>query len=306
SGRISCLSRKCAIRSPSASAHLRDKQDIRPLDAWMNWLVQVADAWQFIERSINSPELDLPVQRELFKLGCFKWQEWRPLVLFWTMAFQRNRQAKTAVRRFKFVHARCAAISVLELDADSRAYRFRKALTGAARGVVFSQDKRDDLPLNFQPRFRARIKERLLLPIENHEVRRALVLWHDLNLRTALPGDPANFWSRASIEHVLPRKPEPGSQWLVDFPDAETRYLAFASLGNLGVIDRRLQSKAANEDWEGDGGKQALFVAEGQHIKYNSMAGIGHVPRWTADVIRQRAEDAAEAIWERLLLAEPD
>ncbi|MEO1695184.1 MAG: DUF262 domain-containing protein, partial [Pseudomonadota bacterium] len=253
-------------------AHLRNKRDVQPISAWMTWLERVSEAWAFIEKGINEPELDLPVQRELYKLGCFKWQEWRPLVLFWTMAFLRNRQAKTAVRRFRFVHARCAAITILELDAASRAFRFRRALSGATRGVVFSVDTRDDLPLNFKPRFRNRIKERLLLPIEDHEVRRSIVLWYDLVRRTALPGDPAAYWARASIEHVLPRKPEPGSQWLDDFPDATERFFACTSLGNLGVIDQRLQSRAANGDWTGAKGKRALFLKERQHVAYNSMS----------------------------------
>ena len=41
----------------------------------------------------------------------------------------------------------------------------------------------------------------------------------------------------ASVEHVLPQRPAPGSQWLSDFPDEEERFSACHSIGNLALMD---------------------------------------------------------------------
>ncbi|MEL6226719.1 MAG: DUF262 domain-containing HNH endonuclease family protein [Pseudomonadota bacterium] len=284
--------------------HLQARNDERPVILWLENLRKLAQAWSFLERAMRNPKLGSALEREIFKLRCIPWQDWRPIAIYWLMGYFQSKREKTAVDRFRFLHSRCMAMCILELDADQRAHRFREALKRARRGAPFSTD-RTNLPLNFKDRFRQRIKERLLLPLENHEVRRALILWYDLELRTALPGDPENYFRNASIEHVLPRKPEPKSQWLVDFPDSEERYLRFTSLGNLGVIDHRLQKPAANHDWAGDPGKRSIFVKAQQHIKYNSLAGIDRFERWTSEVITYRATIAAEFIWERLLLAEP-
>jgi hypothetical protein len=53
-----------------------------------------------------------------------------------------------------------------------------------------------------------------------------------------------------TIEHVLPQRPSPSSEWRQWFADAEERAQLVESLGNLVLITQQENDKARNGSWE--------------------------------------------------------
>jgi uncharacterized protein with ParB-like and HNH nuclease domain len=52
-----------------------------------------------------------------------------------------------------------------------------------------------------------------------------------------------------NLEHILPKMPANGSQWLVDFADDEQRFISTRKIGNLTVLYGRLNSSIKNSDF---------------------------------------------------------
>ncbi len=82
-----------------------------------------------------------------------------------------------------------------------------------------------------------------------------------LRLDQALSDGSARYDHRViSVEHVLPQKPAPDSQWLVKFPDAGKREYWTHRLANLVLLSRRKNSAAGN--YEFDRKKSAYFKTD--------------------------------------------
>jgi hypothetical protein len=94
---------------------------------------------------------------------------------------------------------------------------------------------------------------------------------------------PAGIAS-ATVEHVLPQRPAPGSNWLLHFPDEEERFSACHSIGNLGLMDYAENAKLTNLDFP-----LKLPVLKEQANKYRTLASIAGEKEWKAAQIRERA-----------------
>lgn len=52
-----------------------------------------------------------------------------------------------------------------------------------------------------------------------------------------------------NLEHILPKLPNENSQWLIDFPNEEQRYMLTRKIGNMTVLLNRINSKIKNSDF---------------------------------------------------------
>ncbi len=265
-----------------------------------------AEAWKDLETLLKSPAGG-PIGNHVWRLGFFKWKEWKPLALQW---LERHRASHANARhraktlwRFAQLNRRCMAITLYDFGEGVRADMFLKALRLALRQrplEPFSDDTRHQLPLNFSLKVRDRIKASLLLPIEKYEVRRSLMLWYEATLwpNNLAPG----YLSGGSVEHVLPDKPDLRSRWMHDFANVDERYAMHSSLGNLAIVDGPVKDELGNKDFAH---KKPILESRGQYPKYMCLADVRSASAWTADVIRQRAPGMAAHIWRELELPEP-
>jgi hypothetical protein len=130
--------------------------------------------------------------------------------------------------------------------------------------------------------------------------------------RNALDGDFAGLWvtrkyvllrlddaisagalthidpSGISVEHVLPRNPEPNSQWLAAFPDVATRKYWTERLANLVLLTTRINRAASRFEF-----------AEKKRRYFRTPAGVSQsalttqvlqAREWTPDVLMKRQE----------------
>jgi hypothetical protein len=286
--------------------HLGKRTAAGELTMCLNALDKHADAWRELENYLRNPDAG-PVASQIWRLGFFKWNEWRPLALHWIerhRAFPDDEKLwnKTASRLAE-LGRRCMAITLYDFGEDNRADMFLKALQGALRRQPlepFGKSPHSG-PLDFSQKVRSTIRAGLVLPVEDYEIRRSLMLWFEASLWEGDEKKPAHIMG-ASVEHVLPDKPSLASQWLVNFPDEEERYLRHGSIGNLGLVDGPVNAELGNKDF---GIKKALLHERRQFAKYKCIADVEHCAEWTPARIQERTLAMASMIWNRLDLPEP-
>jgi hypothetical protein len=95
-----------------------------------------------------------------------------------------------------------------------------------------------------------------------------------------------------TIEHVMPRN------WMMHWPLPESagtdeRERLIHNFGNLTLLTGKLNSKASNAPWLGEGGKRACL--KGHDVLFLNR-GLKDCASWDEEAIRQRGRELAEAI----------
>lgn len=111
------------------------------------------------------------------------------------------------------------------------------------------------------------------------------------------------------IEHILPQKPDPSSQWVKDFSEEE-RELYTHSLANLTLLGGNKNSQASNLDFKD---KQKIYM--GEEIKLNKKKPFKvmtcykmtidiahHYAEWTPKSLEKRKEELIKIIESMLTL----
>lgn len=277
---------------------------------FMSALERYAYAWVRLHDYLDQPKgADGAIRNHVWRLQFFKWNEWMPLALHWIERFtalssQKGMYGKT-LRRFALLNRRCMAITLYEFGTHKRQEIFASAIGLTTRKKPTEpfgpSSATEPKPLEFSNRVRADVKNALRQPIENHEVRRTLLLWYEATLwDDEVPGHVM----AGSVEHLLPDNPSPTSKWMTDFKDPDERYWAHGSLGNLVFVEFRLQEPLRNHDFEI---KRPILAKEQQFEKFRCTSEIAAHPNnnWTAADIEARTAAMAERAWKSLQLPEP-
>jgi hypothetical protein len=173
-------------------------------------------------------------------------------------------------------------VTLAKFSAVDREKIFGNALRQWAAGRdPFSARGQRPGALTFSPRQLARVVETLSTPLHDDEIRLPLLRWLESMVEAGgLTADAAI----ASVEHVLPQRPAPDSQWLKDFPSEEERFSACNSIGNLALMDHAENVKITNLDFS-----LKLPAIKAQSKKYKTLADIADKTGWRAPEIRERA-----------------
>lgn len=94
---------------------------------------------------------------------------------------------------------------------------------------------------------------------------------------------------RITVEHVLPRNPPGGRQWLDDFGSMTSVRNHADRLGNLVILPGKLNREAGTNDWPI---KRAILkrCSESERPKFRLAADAATHSHWTQDVISARTE----------------
>ncbi|GAA8451032.1 DUF262 domain-containing protein [Helicobacter pylori] len=110
------------------------------------------------------------------------------------------------------------------------------------------------------------------------------------------------------MEHILPQKPEPSSQWVKDFSEEE-RKLYTHSLANLTLLGGTKNTTASNRDFKD---KQKIYM--GEEIKlnkkkpfkvmscYKMTIDVAQYTEWTPKSLEKRKEELIQIIGSMLTL----
>ncbi len=255
------------------------------IEAWVQRLTMFAGDLLELNQLMQTPPVD-EFSSNVWRLQLFRWDHWRPLALLWFADYRRAKKQggpgaakkiEAAHRRFAALHKRCVGITLCGFSAADRERIFGRAIGQVSRG---------DNPLSstgalaFNQLQIARIAEALRVPITDQEVRSTLIRWFEAMQHT--PFVP-HYVREATVEHVLPRRPAAGSDWIANFPDVDARYLACNTLGNLAALDRVRNEKLKNAEFVG---KVAVFQSAAS--EFATLRDIGGDQLWTAAAIAAR------------------
>jgi hypothetical protein len=108
-----------------------------------------------------------------------------------------------------------------------------------------------------------------------------------LRLDTQLSEGVASYdYQTVSVEHVLPQRPAPDSEWMRAFPTKELRERYVHRLGNLVLLSRGKNIKAENLDFEIK--KRKYFMSDGGISPFVLTTQVLQQREWTPAVIDKR------------------
>ena len=124
-----------------------------------------------------------------------------------------------------------------------------------------------------------------------HYVCRYVLLRLDAKLSD---GSASYEYQTISIEHVLPQRPSPNSDWLKYFPTKQAREKYVHRLGNLVLLSRGKNIEAENYDF--DLKKEKYFSSKTGVTSFALTSQVLHCREWTPTVIEQRQNQLMEII----------
>lgn len=191
----------------------------------------------------NSRRHSATVARTLGYLNRLRFSDWIPPAMLWRI--EKGDEEGELAWFLAALDRLALGIRLLGLGAHKRASWFG-AVTAAIRNG-------DDLRaatgvLNFS-RQDVRTIEYNLRDLHARDASTAKHLL--LRLTDQLAGAPQSFSfpDNMSVEHVLPRKSSPNSQWRGWFPDPGEREVYTESLGNLVLVTKAQNDRAGNQDF---------------------------------------------------------
>ena len=140
-----------------------------------------------------------------------------------------------------------------------------------------------------------KVRERLLGRFATFNQRRAMAL----RLNAALEGGctlPPE--ADATVEHVLPRNPDPDSMWLTTWPDATKRRELCDTLGNFVLLTHEQNQSADRKDYRH---KHKIYFDDRGQTPFALTRDLSDQFAWTADIVRERTQSLGNILaqhWE--------
>jgi hypothetical protein len=109
-------------------------------------------------------------------------------------------------------------------------------------------------------------------------------------LDSTLAGSGATYYYKIiTVEHVLPRNPPAGSEWIKWFPNPAARALWTHKLGNLALLSRSKNRQAENYSFEVK--KKTYFSTKDGVSPFAITTQVLRETEWTPAVIEQRQRE---------------
>ena len=154
-----------------------------------------------------------------------------------------------------------------------------KALFSSEGALSLTQEERDKLT------------QRLLGRFGSVSQRRSLVL----KLNSLLPGgESLGPESDTTVEHILPRNPEPGSAWLDIWPDLAERRELCDALGNFCLLTKKDNQSADRLEFTQK--RDQIFSILGLGGKFALTRDAAAYMEWTPDTVKERTQRLAELL----------
>jgi len=224
-----------------------------------------------------------PMSKEINSM--FKWlnqldrERWIPTALYYF--FQNWRQPQLVLRFLTDLERLVISFMICKIPPYRRIDRYCDLLQSI-------YEKKDlyasDSPLQLKPRECADVLKTLsgnmyFIP---HVCRYVLLR---LDARRS-EGVASYDYETISVEHVLPQRPAPDSNWMKTFPSMEMCEKYVHRLGNLVLLSRAKNLKAENYDF--DEKKNKYFKSDGGVTPFVLTTEILDYREWTPGVIDQR------------------
>lgn len=225
-------------------------------------LLPYAKIFAHIQSCRVAPAADAaPLARHLYYLNRLRSEDWIPAAM---LALQKYRdRPDTALALVRGIDRATHVTRILCQGGGKRTSRFNHIIKAIRSGAAV-----DDTASVFQlSRDELRSTKFYLKNLyrRNQPVCRLLLLRINDHLSGTLVNvDPSDL----SVEHVIPTKPGPNSNWRVLYKEPDVREAATESLGNLTLLPEKLNDRMRNYDFEE---KRTLIV---EHYETQPMLKI--------------------------------
>jgi hypothetical protein len=224
----------------------------------------------------NSAEIN----RVVACLKSLPFEDWRSPALVW-LAQQPN--AREALEFLKLLEGLALGLFILGKTRLQMAKRFKDITKEALMGTALTT--RGALHLSDAEVVKLRELLEGPIPARKKFLRHLLLRLNTLSLHPALP---PHFPPDATIEHVLPQRPNGKSRWIEIFPDAAERKHLCELMGNYTLLTGKLNTSARNHDFHK---KKEIIFALSNVSMFPLTGSLARYTTWTERDIRTRQTD---------------
>ncbi len=284
----------------SSLADLASTLSQRKIDPerWTTLLNQKAHAWKQLDVIFDDPSKD-PTGNHIWRLGLLKYDEWRPLGILWFEEYmrlaraQKNREpqhAKTLGQRMERLHKSYMTLTL----ADARPPERKSMVTRALHDI---NDGNDPLTNGLIPKLTVRRRAHRALngQITKMVTLRQLIRWWESQLRGEASLVQAKAIKEASVEHILPQRPDDEPEWIAAFPDAAVRSASINMIGNMVACTTKANNGIGTQPFA-----KKLKTLKRHKKTFLTLQDILSETDWTPSLVEQRTAQMAADIWAAL------
>ncbi len=229
-----------------------------------------------LEFGPNSAEIN----RVVACLKSLPFDDWRSPALVW---LAQQPSAREALEFLKLLEGLALGLFVLARTRLQIARRFKDVTKEALMRTALST--KGALHLSDQEIVKLRELLEGPIPARKKYLRHLLLRLNTLSLHPALP---PHFPPDATIEHVLPQRPNGKSRWIEIFPDASERKHLCELMGNYTLLTGKLNTSARNHDFHK---KKEVIFALANVSMFPLTGSLARYTTWTEKDIRTRQTD---------------
>lgn len=229
-----------------------------------------------VQLSRRMPEVD----EHLARLAALDHTGWRaPALQF--LVFH-DRDPDTTREYFCDLERLGFAMQLVVTDRDARARRYRRLSEEVmSDAALFAPDG----ALTLTREERAKMSQRITGRFGSVNQRRALAL----KLNSLLPeGECLTTESDATVEHILPRNPDPESDWIKLWPNLAERRELCDSLGNFCLLAKKDNQKADRHSFSEK--KAQFFAHPDKGMTFALTRDVLQYEEWGPDAVKDRTK----------------
>ncbi len=273
-------------------------------DSWTTQLAQKAHAWKELDAIFEDPSRD-PTGLHIWRLGLLKYEEWRPLGVLWLEEYMRlarvqksraPQHAKALAQRMERLHRSYMTLTLADARPPERKSIVTRALDDLRSG-------RDPLTNGLIPKLtiRRRAHRALNGQITKMVTLRQLIRWWEAELWGNGAAHNAAAIKTASVEHVLPQRPDDEPDWVSAFPDATVRSASINMIGNMTACTAKDNSGIGAQPFA-----KKLKALKRQRKMFRTLEDVVTQKDWTPKIVAERSARMASNIWMALDNPEQD
>ena len=269
---------------------------------WLATLQRRAAGWKRIKHILANGGKS-KIEQEIWRLRAFRWPEWHPLALLFLDTHDAAKAAGATAtvnwteRLFARLHRRCMGMVLAGFGAPDQPADRKKIM---ARAVTQWRQEKDPTTngraLTFNKKQRRKIDHTLTAPINDDQIYLPLMMWLEA---ADWRDDKPKQMKRASVEHVLPRRPI-DERVDSDSFDSAQHAAQFNALGNLAVIPRDVNHQLQNAEFE-----EKRDVLATKCDAYWTVKSVLAHHTWDGEAIEARGAMLTARVWRELDLKPP-
>ncbi|MGK7942666.1 MAG: DUF262 domain-containing protein [Crocosphaera sp.] len=260
------------------------KQKDKPERFIDNYLAPFVDAFDRIKK----PHLSLKTDDlELRKLFCWlnnvNHPEWRIPGIFYLRKYHNH--PDKILKFFQKLERLAVSLMILEIGEEERVKRYIKILDQIRTFKITDDFNTQKLELTVHQNE----QNKIIKFLENKNIGRSKkkeALLYILLRLDNFGSDRQGIedrWKDATVEHVLPQRPHPKSQWYQWFSSQEERSQYIHLLGNLILLSKKQNNRAKNYDFDK---KKEIYL--NPRPNFSLVMDLLPEQTWTPEVINKR------------------